>query len=251
MISFSFSKSKIAIISLLTIMLLALGFIISGLPANVSYAEEKESTTRTINVAGSAIVTAPPDMAYINFGVVTEDIDAKKAQQKNANTMNKVIEAIKQAGIAEKDIKTINYRIHPKYDYTKESGTSKIVGYSVNNSVEVTIRDIDETGAIIDVVADSGANTASNIRFALSNNEEYYNQALEEALKNAKGKAQTIADVLEVKLDLPVSVNEQGSYSPVYKYAEVLRNDMAASTPVESGSIQVSANVNVSYEIKE
>lgn len=222
-----------------------------GLYGNApSQAADNPVEKKTINVSGQARVSVAPDIAYITLGVVTENKDAKAAQKENAAAMDKVIAAIKASGVKSEDIKTVNYSINPKYNYEEKTGTSNIVGYSVNNSVNVTVRDIQKAGSIIDVAAESGVNASSSISFAISNYEEYYNEALKNAVIAAKKKAVTIAGAMGLNLKAPISINEGGGYSPLYNYATYdMKAEMAgAATPVQAGSIEITANVNVVYE---
>jgi len=214
-------------------------------------ASEETAEKRTINVSGQSKVSATPDYATINLGVITEDKDAKAAQKANAESMDKVIAAIKNLKIDEADIQTVNYSIYPKYDYVEETGESKIVGYTVSNTVCVTVRDLKKTGSVIDAAADSGVNVSSSISFGISNYEDYYNTALKNAVLAAKKKADTVADALGVKLKGPVTVNEGGGYSPLTNYAVYdmkAADDYNAATPIQAGSIEITANVSIIYE---
>ncbi|HHW32482.1 MAG TPA: SIMPL domain-containing protein [Clostridiaceae bacterium] len=214
-----------------------------------------EKDKRVINVSGLGIIKASPDIAYITLGFVTEDTDANEAQKKNAKQMDKIVAAIKDLGIEDEDIKTVSYNIYPKYDYDRNTGVSKIIGYSVNNSVQVTVRDILKTGKVIDIASENGANTSGGISFGLSDYEGYYNNALKAAVENAKKKADIIADTLGVSLKLPVSITENSGYQqpPTVYYSKTM--DWAASdeaervtTPIESGTLEIRASVAVIYE---
>ena len=132
--------------------------------------------------------------------------------------MDKLISNIKAAGIKEEDIKTTNYSIYPKYNYIRETGEQQIIGYTVNNSVQVTIRDTSKVGEIIDLASESGLNITRGISFGLSNYDEYYREALKNAVENAKKKAETMAEAFGIELGIPVSSTESGEYetSPVY-----------------------------------
>lgn len=245
------TKTKIIPIALL-LAAAAFAVMVFGLYGNApAKALDEKPDKRTINVSGQAKVNASPDIAYVSMGVITEDKDAKIAQKANAAAMDKVIASIKSLGVKNDDIKTVNYSIYPRYDYDKSTGVSKIIGYTVNNSVSVTVRDLAKTGGIIDSAADSGVNVSSSISFGLSNYEDYYNEALKNAVLAAKKKAGTIADALGVKLTAPISVNEGGGYSPLMNY---ISHDMraaemtSAATPIQAGSLEITANVNVTYE---
>jgi len=216
----------------------------------VKAADENQPTKRTLNVAGSGTVSTSPDIAYVTLGVVTENKDAKVAQQDNAKAMDKVIALIKNSGVKSDDIKTVNYSIYPKYDYNKDTGESRIIGYTVNNSVQVTVRDITKAGSIIDLAAGSGVNLTSNISFGLSDYDKTYNEALKKALEAAKVKAESMAGVYGIKLGVPVTINENGGYGPVYSNMGYTKAEDAGgvATPIQAGTMEIKANVSVVYE---
>ena len=244
-------RNRIPLIVLTAVLLLV--FCVSAQPFK-AYAEGEVvqiPTKRTMSVSGQGVVYASPDIAYITLGIITENADAKVAQQENADIMSKVIDSIKAEGIKAQDIQTERYYISPKYSYDKDTGESRIVGYTVTNSIRVTIRDIKKTGTIIDLAADSGVNITTSISFGLSDYEKYYNEALKAAVEKAKKRAQTIAGALGVTVDVPVSVSESGGYEPIYSYNYDYSFNMkaeAAPTPIESGTITVRANVYMTYE---
>lgn len=243
------SKLVLAILILTAAALLTASFgIFANAPAQA--AAEETAPKKTINVSGQSKVSASPDFATITLGVVTEDKDAKAAQKANAVSMDKVIASIKALGISEDDIKTVNYSISPKYDYNKETGTSSIVGYTVSNNVNVTVKDISKMGSVIDAAADSGVNTSSSISFGISNYEDYYNTALKNAVIAAKKKANTMADALGVKLKDPITVSEGGGYNPLTNYAvyDMRAEGVNAATPIQAGTIEISAYVSIVYE---
>ena len=212
-------------------------------------AEAAQPTKRTLNVVGQGKVTAAPDIAYITLGVVTEDVNAKVAQQNNAKAMTDVIDTIRNTGIKNEDIKTTNYSIYPKSTYNEKTGETKIVGYSVTNSVVVTIRDISKAGNLIDIAAVSGSNLTNSISFGLSDYEKYYNLALKEAVAVAKKRATTIGEALDIQIKTPVAISESGSSSPVI-YNSMYNMKAAADsvTPIQSGNMDIQATVNMTYE---
>lgn len=243
-------KNRVALAALL-MAAAALVVMAFGLYANAPVkAADDPVEKKTINVSGQAKVSASPDIAYITLGVITEDKEAKTAQRANAAAMDKVIAAIKASGVKNEDIKTVNYTIYPKQDYDQKTGVSKIIGYSVNNSVSVTVRDLEKTGNIIDAAADSGVNVSSSISFDLSNYEKYYNDALKNAVLAAKKKAGTVAEALGVALKAPLSVSEGGGYSPLQNYVtyNMKAESVGAATPIQAGTLEITANVNIVYE---
>lgn len=240
---------SLAIIMAMVVMTMAVLSLSSVFPARA--AEGNQPAKKTINVSGSGTITVSPNIAYVTLGVITENKDAKAAQQDNAKAMDKVVAAIKNSGIKSDDIKTVNFSINPKYDYNKDTGESSIVGYSVNNSVQVTVRDITKAGGIIDLATDSGVNATSNISFGLSDYGKYYNEALKKALEGAKLKAETMAGVFKIKLGTPVTMSENGGYNPapIYNgYAAKAADEAMASTPIQAGSMEITANVSLVYE---
>lgn len=243
-------KNRIALAALL-MAAAALVVMAFGLYGNApAKAADNPVEKKTMSVSGQAKVSASPDIAYITLGVITENLDAKTAQKANATAMDKVITAIKASGVKNEDIKTVNYSIYPKYDYSQNTGISTIVGYSVNNSVSVTVRDLEKTGNIIDAAADSGVNVSSSISFDLSNYEKYYNDALKNAVLAAKRKAGTMSEALGVTLKAPISVSEGGGYSPLRNYVsyDMKAESAGAATPIQAGSLEITANVSIVYE---
>jgi uncharacterized protein YggE len=250
---FNDSKNKILLVVVAAAAIILASVFVPGILAGKdTYAASEGNTEnrRTMYVSGSAKVTAVPDIAYATMGVVIENADAKVAQNENAKLMDKVVKAILAAGVAEDDIKTQGYSISPKYDYNRDTGESKIIGYSVRNSVEVTIRNVEKTGAIIDAATEAGANLSGGIRFGLSDSEKYYKEALAKAVIVAKERAETIADALGVKLKLPYEITETGSSYPVYVSRDYAKLDEASAltTPIEPGTLDINASVSIKYE---
>ncbi len=206
-----------------------------------------------ITVNGQGSVAVKPDIAYLNLGVQTDDVDASKAQASNSNSINTIIKLLKDLGVAEKDIQTQNYSVYPKYDYSKvdPNTQNKIIGYTVNNSVRVTVRDLTKVGTILDKAVASGANSNGGIQFSISDTKKYYEEALSQAIVDAQGKGTVIAKTLSKSISAPVEVIEQSSYSPtpVYYMAEAAKMSTADTrVPVQEGQLTVSASVQVIYE---
>lgn len=209
-------------------------------------------TARTINVTGDGEVTATPDIAYLYLGVTVDKSTTMDAQNTASTEMNNVIAAIKKEGIQNEDIKTADYSIHPKYNYDKNTGASTLDGYTVSNTLKVTVKDISKAGQIIDTAVKNGANISSGISFGVSNYEKYYNTALQNALSNAQTKAQSISSFLGVKVTTPSKVIENSSGIPndypVPLYDKTSLNESSASTSINSGTYKIKANVNLVYQ---
>ena len=167
--------------------------------------------------------------------------------------MNPWIKSSKQSKHWVSQKRTSKQPIIPSILYiitSRKQVKSVITGYRVTNTVNVTVRDLSKTGSVIDAAADSGVNTSSSISFGISDYEEYYNEALKNAVLAADKKANTIAGALGVKLKGAVTVNEGGGYSPLSNYAVYSMRDEAygAQTPIQAGTLEISAYVNIVYE---
>lgn len=213
-------------------------------------------TTRTINIAGDGEVTATPDIAYLFLGVITEKPTTTEAQSTNSIAINNVIAAIKKQGIKDEDIKTTNYSISPKYDYDKTTDKNILVGYTVSNTLNVTVKDISKVGQTIDTAVGNGANVSNGVNFGISDYGKYYNIALINALLNAQGKAQVISNSLGMKITTPVKITENSSGVPndypIYytgaMNAKFSSAESSSSTSIQVGTYKVKANVSLVYE---
>ena len=200
-----------------------------------------------ITVQGEGIVTVKPDIAYISVGVSSKGKDAATAKNVNDTSMSNVIASLKAAGIDEKDIQTSNYYIYPQMDY--RNGNDTIIGYVVNNNVDVTVNDLNSVGHILDKAIESGANTGGHINFSIKDSSEYYAKALVLALDNAESKAGVIANALNAKIDKPNEVAEisRGIISSSRAGGLQLEAAVKDSASIESGSLTIHATIEAVY----
>lgn len=248
-------KIKSIISFILIVVLLSLAF--SGCAvradrdgASILPAGEDVKMPKSITVSAQGKVTAQPDVAYVTVGVTTQNKDMQEAQNSNAQTMNAMQEALKNAGLTEDDIKTTQYNAYPIYDYS--SSTNKIVNYEVNNQVELTIKDITRVGEYIDIAVNNGANMTNSISFGILDQQSVYNDALRLAVEAAKAKADTLAAAGGVKITgtLQMAENSVGG-GIVREYPQAAMDEgKSGSTPISSGNLDVEANVTVVYEIE-
>ncbi len=216
-----------------------------------------DTSKSSLSVNGQGKVNVKPDMAYITVGVTSQAKTARDAQIDNNKKMSRVIAALKGIAIKEDDIRTVNYDLSPRYEYSGlKTGEQKqqLVGYTATNRVQVLVRDINAVGKALDVVVTAGANLSGGINFTLSEArmDKAYADALMSALKNAKGKADVLAKGIGVTLDKPKEINEGGGVSipPVYRefsYAK-MADEAASQVPVAAGQLEVSASVGLRYE---
>ncbi len=204
----------------------------------------------TLSVSGSGKVTVTPDLATIQLGVSIERPTAKAARQDAAAAMTRVVEAIRKLGIEDKDVATANVSLGPVYNYPNNA-SPKVRGYQLQNTVTVTVRNLDQLGDVLDDGVTAGATTVDSISFDVADRAAAEAQAREAAVTDAKAKADTLANGLGVRITGVASVSEQVS-TPVWYGRNVTLGAVAAedaATPVMPGSTDVTISVSVSFLI--
>lgn len=204
---------------------------------------------RTLTVQGTGSVVVDPDIARITVGVMTSDADAATAQDENDAVMAGVISAVQEAGVEEKDIQTTQYSAYPRYNY--DSNINEIVGFEVTHMIRVTIRDIDSVGQVLKAANRAGANQSYDISFDVEDRDAAYQEALKEAIENAKEKAQAMASPAGITLGEPAAVYEGGTASTYGddSRAYALADYGLGGVPAQSGQLEVSASVTIVYSI--
>ncbi len=234
--------------------LLLTGIMISSFKDSAAVAEGGEAKGR-LSVTGQGKVSTKPDMAYVMVGVTTESKTAKDAQGENGERMEKVMSALKREGIREDDIRTVNYNLSPKYRYIplKDGGSKEeLTGYVSTHQVQVTVRDVNAVGKVLDSTVSVGANLSGSVMFTLSQPKMDQARAdtLSIALENAESKAGVLAKGLGITLGKPKEVSENNS-SPLPVYADgygEMKMRAAAPVQVSAGLMEVTAQVSVCYE---
>jgi uncharacterized protein YggE len=200
-----------------------------------------------ISVTGEATVSAAPDLAQIEAGVTSEAKTAREASEANNAAMGKVLQALKGAGIAEKDFQTSRLSLQPQ-SAPNRPGPSAIVGYRASNRVTIRLRDVTKLANVIDTLVGAGANDIGGINFMVSNASKLLDEAREQAVADARRKAEIYAKAAGVTLGAPLSISEEGSPGPMpYRKMAV---GMAASVPVAQGEETLQVTVSVSWAIK-
>lgn len=209
----------------------------------------------TISVSGDGRAFAVPDVAEISVGVQTgRQPTAAKAMEKLKTSMDTVIAAIEKAGVAKKDIRTENFWLNPVYDYREGEQVPR--GFEANQSVRVKVRNLDKVSDVLGAATAAGANQAGSVNFTVDEPEGVRAQARAEAIKEAKEKAQLLADQLGVRLKKIVGFGEgYGGMPPVYMERSAYGMggggaDMAQSVPLPPGEQEVMVNVNITYEVE-
>jgi uncharacterized protein len=242
----------------LVLAVLVLAAVLTGCSVNPGTAETQPITVNlndddtqinSVSVSATGTIKVMPDIAYVTAGVVTQNKKSAQAQSDNSEAMNALMSALKATGLTEDDIDTNGYSVYPMYDYS-EDGNGKISAYEVTNTVRIAVRDLTCVGEIIDIAAESGANTNYSIEFTLEDEDAHYNEALTKAMEEAKGKADTLAAAGEFSIGGVLQVSEGSySYSPMYEYAAADEAKADSATPVSAGELEVTATVTVVYSI--
>jgi uncharacterized protein YggE len=204
-----------------------------------------------ISVSGTGKASGAPDLALVELGVSTEGKTVKEARDAAATAMNGVSDALKSDGVADKDVQTQQFRIEPEYDFPK--GKQELIGFRVTNIVEVKVRDLDRVGEVIDDVAAAGGDIVQvqGLSFTIEKPEDLRAQARQEAMADARARAEGLADLAGVTLGKPLSVTESTTIppSPVLEAAPAGRG-AEETTPIEAGELEVSVTVDVLFAIE-
>lgn len=207
-----------------------------------------ERTDKTIITVGEGIIETVPDVAYVNIGVVSEGKDLSKVQEENALKMNNIMNKLKELNVKEKHIKTTNYNIYPNYNWEDRTGEGRIVGYTVNNTLTVTVENINKTDNLLDKVVKSGSNNINGISFGIKDSSKIYNQALELAIKNAKEKALVMGKAVGAVNVEPIKITEVGNSGYDYYGANMDGGlNESVGTPISQGTLTVNASVSVEF----
>jgi uncharacterized protein YggE len=199
---------------------------------------------KLVTVTGEATIAVAPDTAMMRIGVSSQDKTARDASETNAKQMTSVLNAIKGAGVADRDIQTSRLSLQPQYDPNK-GGTARLTGFQASNQVTVRIRDIDKLPAILDRAISAGANEMSGIEFVVSEQSKLLDQARDDAIADARRKAELYAKAAGAKLGHVVSITEEGS-APPPRPMQAMR---AGAVPIAPGEQTLRAMVTVSYEL--
>ena len=214
------------------------------------------NTLLTVSAEGRAVRT--PDLAVFTAGVTSSGKTAGDALRSNAADMNRVIAALKGAGIADRDIQTSNLSLNPVYapqvrlaDGTYEQPEQRIVGYQANNAVTVRQRKLGEFGRVIDTLVGAGANQVSGPSFQMDDPDAASDEARLTAMKKARARAELYARAAGLRVGRILSISESGGYNPgpPVLFARMAAASAPAPSPVAAGEIQLNANVTVLFEL--
>ncbi|WP_173932047.1 SIMPL domain-containing protein [Chelativorans sp. Marseille-P2723] len=229
-------------------------FVLAIVPAGAQEIAQRPK----ISVTGEGEATLTPDMAVIHLSVMREAATAREAMDSNNEAMRRVIGALQESGVEDRDLQTSGLAVEPRYVYPNErngEAQPRIVGYQVTNGLIVRVRDLSKVGAIIDESVTLGVNQGGNISFTNDDPGEALSEARKRAVEDALSRARTLAQAAGVKLGDVLEITEQthGAPPPMPLGARVMRMEAAAdaSVPVQAGENTYQVQVNVTFELDQ
>jgi len=210
-----------------------------------------------ITVSGSGQVHVDPDLAVVRLGVLAQNEDASAAQQEANRVARGILDGVEALGVPAEAVQTSRLVLSPVYDQPRpqdQSRQPRISAYRASNVVSVRLTDLTRVGPVIDAAIKAGANQVEGVNFQLEDDTSARQEALTEAVHEARGKAATIAEALGVSLGPVLEANEGGVSIDVPRFSggpRMMAMDARASepTPVSAGEITVSAQVTLRYRI--
>jgi uncharacterized protein YggE len=221
---------------------------LSGLSVAQTQVLPQRNGPPSLRVHGSATITAEPNQARFDIGVVTQAATAKAATDQNTSQSSALVQQL-SAAFPEASIKSVNFSVNPVYEYPRE-GAPKIAGYTANNTVRLLLNDLAKLSTVIDIAIRSGASSINRLSFTLKEEDSARAQALATAARQAQASAKALAESLNLKLTRLLIV-EQGQpviLSPTRELSfEKIQSTNVA--PISPGTIDVHADVDLTYEV--
>jgi len=204
-----------------------------------------------LDIVATGEVTRVPDIARINAGVVTTAPTATEAIAQNARQMASVRQALRQAGIADRDIQTSSINLYPDYRQDERGTNPRLIGYRASNEVSIRFRDIAATGKILDALVAQGANQINGPSLGLDKPEEALDEARVEALRIARARAEIYARAAGKRVGRMLWISESGGgYQPPMPMMRMQAAERDASTSIEPGEQSVSVTLMVGFELE-
>ncbi len=230
---------------------------------SIRYVGVNPNTTNTINVDGTGDAVAVPDIATFSFSVTETAKTVADAQTQATTKINAALKAVRDGGVADKDIQTQSYSINPHYEYQNSvcstyscpPSKSILTGYDVSQSILVKVRDLKSAGALLTSIGSLGVQNIGQLSFSVDKPEAVQAEARSKAIANAQDKANTLAKQLGVSLVRIISFSENNSNYPRPVYAmgatDMMSSKVASVSPeIPTGEQKVTDNVTITYEIK-
>ncbi|RFB91811.1 hypothetical protein B5K08_16085 [Rhizobium leguminosarum bv. trifolii] len=219
-------------------------------------AQEAKPREAVISVTGDGESALAPDMAVVNLAVVKQAKTAREALDENNKAMNEVLKALKDGGIAERDLQTSGFSIQPQYNYPQPvdgQQQPQLIGYQTINSITIRLRDLAKLGQVIDQSVTLGINQGGDIQFTNDKPEAALEAARKNAVAEAVKKAKTLSEAAGVKLGRIIEINEnvpRPMPQPVYR-ATMMKEASDAAVPVQGGENNYTVSVTVTFAIEQ
>jgi len=208
--------------------------------------EGSREEPRTVTVTATGLVEGTPDVLELVVGVQSRDKSAREALDRNNDLAQKVIDALRDAGVEDDDVQTNNLSVSPSYD-----NDGDINGYEVSNLVTAKLKDFDKAGEVIDAATNIAGDEVIIQGVPFDDNSILVARARTEAVKRARSQAQQLAKAADVDLgDLLSMTEESAPEPPVFEQSADAREGAASAAPIEPGSETLSVQVTLVYEIK-
>lgn len=201
--------------------------------------------------SGTGTVYLNPDVAYVYIGVQTKAEKVATALTENNELAANISAKLQELGVEAKDIQTSAFNVYPNTIYTPE-GKSEQDGFTVDNTIYVTVRDLPKLGALLDACVREGANAINGVTYDVQDKEAAFKDARNQAIEKAKANAVDLADTVGVKLGKITMVNvyTSGGVTPLYDAKGFGGMAMSSQVPVSSGQLILTVNADITYEIK-
>lgn len=225
-----------------------------GVMAGSVLAADEKPREAVISVSGEGQASAAPDMAVLSLSVLETAKTAREALTSNNAAMSKVLDALKKAGIADRDLQTSGFAVNPQYVYPDNTNGSnkppELVGYQVANSLTVRVRDLARLGEIVDQAVTLGVNQGGGIQFANDNPDATLAEAGKKAVGDAIARAKTLTEAAGVKLGRVIEISENsGRSDPVPMTMMRASKAEADAVPIANGENSYNVTVNVTFAI--
>ncbi len=245
-------NSKSLVIGLLVVSAIAIAWGGPSLVNAQDVAPTQQAPLRTITANGTGQVFLTPDIAYITVGVRSEGKAAAETVASNNEAAEKLVQALRASGIEAKDIRTSNFSIYPQQQYNPQGQPTGEITYVVENSLYVTVRDLDAIGDILDEAVQAGANSIYGIQFDVANKEQQLGAARKAAVENARQVAEELAEAAGVELgEVQAVTTSSGGYpGPIYGMGGAVAREAAASVPVQTGELSFTVDVTMVFAIQ-
>jgi uncharacterized protein YggE len=230
-------------------LLLIAGLMLAGCATAPAAAEVKPQLT----VSGTGLVRVSPDTASINLGVATQDTDVAQAVAASNLAAEAIINAVKNLGVAPEDVRTTYFNVSPQPMYDQNGQPTGQTNYWVNNTLVVTLRQVDQLGAVLQAAVDAGANSINGISFDLTDKSQAEEQARQAAIADAQQRAQRLATAAGTTLGEIVSIYTGGYSYGAINYVEAASSAGSAgggTVPIAPGTFDVRIDVTLAYALK-